>query len=44
MQARGSKRPRGWEAAITAANKSSLLCLPLADSWEGDLTMYDHIA
>ena len=40
----GGSKPCGWEAAITAANKSSLLRLPLADSWEGDLAMYDHIA
>jgi hypothetical protein len=33
----GGSKPCGWEAAITAANKSSLLRLPLADSWEGDL-------
>ena len=33
------RKPCGWEAAITAANKSELLRLPLVDSREGDLSL-----
>ena len=32
------RKPCGWEAAITAANKSELLRLPLVDSRERDLS------
>ena len=37
------RKPCGWEAAITPANKSELLCLPLVDSWQGDLSLYDNV-
>ena len=32
-------KPCGWKVAITPANKSEVLRLHLADSWEGDLSV-----
>ena len=32
-------KPCGWKVAITPANKSEVLRLRLADSWESDLSV-----